>query len=311
VLGASRARPRARRAPWWPPEGVVFRPDAGERAVTFIERYCRHYEGEWAGELIVLEEWQRDIYRAVFGWMRADGTRRFRTAYIEIPRKNGKSVKGSATGIYLTVADDEGGAQVYSAATKKDQAKITHTGACRMIKASPDLKRFLRVMRNNISCARLGSKFEPLGADSGTLDGLNTHGLIEDETHAHKDRHVHDVIVTSMGARRQPLAWIITTAGVYDPGVDRLGAPRSRREGARPGLRGRFVLRVHRRGGRRRRLARARDVGEGEPEPRRLREARLPRAGVRAREDDAELSEHLQAVSPQHLDPAARDLDPD
>jgi phage terminase large subunit-like protein len=199
------------------PKGLYFDPDAGERAVTFIETYCRHYEGEWAGELIVLEEWQRNIYRAVFGWMRADDTRRFRTAYIEIPRKNGKSVKGSATGIYLTVADDEGGAQVYSAATKKDQAKITHTGACRMIKASPDLKRFLRVMRNNISCARLGSKFEPLGADSGTLDGLNTHGLIEDETHAHKDRHVHDVIVTSMGARRQPLAWIITTAGVYDP----------------------------------------------------------------------------------------------
>lgn len=199
------------------PKGFTFDAEAGQRAVDFIEKYCRHYEGELAGTLIVLKEWQRAIYRAVFGWMRADGTRRFRTAYIEIPRKNGKSVKGSGTGLYLTVADGEGGAQVYSAATKKDQAKIVHDGATRMVKASPELKRFLRTFRNNISCERMGSKFEPLGADSSTLDGLNTHGLIEDETHAHTDRHVHDVLVTSMGARRQPLAWIITTAGVYDP----------------------------------------------------------------------------------------------
>lgn len=199
------------------PKGFTFDAAAGQRAVDFIEQYCRHYEGELAGQLIVLEEWQRAIYRAVFGWMRKDGTRRYRIAYIEVPRKNGKSVKGSGTGLFLTVADGEGGAQVYSAATKKDQAKIVHDGATKMVKASPELKRFLRTFRNNISCERMGSKFEPLGADSSTLDGLNTHGLIEDETHAHTDRHVHDVLVTSMGARRQPLAWIITTAGVYDP----------------------------------------------------------------------------------------------
>ncbi len=199
------------------PKGFYYDEAAGQRAVDFIEKFCRHYEGELAGQLIVLEDWQRKIYRAVFGWMRADGTRRFRTAYVEIPRKNGKSFMGSGTGVFLTIADGEGGAQVYSAATKKDQAKIVHDGATKMVKASPELKRFLRTFRNNISCERMGSKFEPLGADSSTLDGLNTHGLIEDETHAHTDRHVHDVLITSMGARRQPLAWIITTAGVYDP----------------------------------------------------------------------------------------------
>lgn len=199
------------------PKGFYFDEQAGNRAVEFIERYCRHYEGELAGQLIVLEEWQRDIYRQVFGWMRADGLRRFRTAYIEIPRKNGKSVKGSGTGLYLTVGDREPGAQVYSAATKKDQAKIVHDGATKMVKRSPELRKFLKTFRNNISCEQLGSKFEPLGADSSTLDGLNVHGLIEDETHAHTDRHVHDVLVTAMGARRQPLAWIITTAGVYEP----------------------------------------------------------------------------------------------
>lgn len=199
------------------PKGFYFDPAAGDRAVQFIERYCRHYEGELAGQLIVLEEWQRDIYRQVFGWMRANGLRRFRVAYIEIPRKNGKSVKGSGTGLYLTLGDREPGAQVYSAATKKDQAKIVHDGATKMVRRSPELRRFLRTFRNNISCEALGSKFEPLGADSSTLDGLNVHGLIEDETHAHTDRHVHDVLVTAMGARRQPLAWIITTAGVYEP----------------------------------------------------------------------------------------------
>lgn len=199
------------------PKGFVFDLEAGDRTVTFIEKYCKHSEGEWAGQLIVLEEWQRAILRIVFGWKRADGTRRFRTAYIEIPRKNGKSLKGAAVGLYLTVADGEEGAQVYSAATKKDQAKIVHDAATKMVKRSASLKRFVKTFRNNISCERMGSKFEPLGADSSTLDGLNTHGLIEDETHAHTDRHVHDVLVTSMGARRQPLAWVITTAGVYDP----------------------------------------------------------------------------------------------
>ncbi len=199
------------------PKGLWYDAAAGQRVVDFIEKFCRHYEGELAGQLIVLEEWQRRVYRAVFGWMRKDGTRRYRTAYIEIPRKNGKSVKGSGTGLYLLVADGEGGAQIYSAATKKDQAKIVHDGATKMVKASPELKRFLLCRRNNISCERMASKFQPLGADSSTLDGLNTHGLIEDETHAHTDRHVHDVLITSMGARRQPLAFIITTAGIYYP----------------------------------------------------------------------------------------------
>lgn len=199
------------------PKGFYFDAEAGARPTTFTERFCKHVEGEWAGQLAVLETWQKDIDAAVFGWKRRDGTRRFRTAYTEIPRKNGKSFKGASTGLYLTTADEEAGAQVYSAATKKDQAKIVHDAATKMVKASPDLKRFLRTFRNNISCERLGSKFEPLGADSSTLDGLNVHGLIEDETHAHTDRHVHDVLVTAMGARRQPLAWIITTAGTYDP----------------------------------------------------------------------------------------------
>jgi phage terminase large subunit-like protein len=157
------------------------------------------------------------MLRQIFGWLNTDGTRRFRTAYIEIARKNGKSEIAAAVGLYLLVADHEDGAEVYSSATKKDQAAILWSFAAAMVKRSPPLKRFVKAFRNNLSVARTDSKFEPLGADSDTLDGLNPHGNIVDELHAHKDRGVWDVLDSAMGARRQPLTLAITTAGKYDP----------------------------------------------------------------------------------------------
>lgn len=200
------------------PRGLRWHPELGERVITFIETYCRHHKGSaWAGKLMVLEEWQREIIRQAFGWLRADGSRRYRTIYVEIPRKNGKSQLAAAIGLYLLIADGEGGAEVYSSATKKDQAKIVWKTAVAMVKASPELKRFARPYQNNIHCERTQSSFEPLGADSNTLDGLNPHGNIVDELHAHKDRGVWDVLDTAMGARRQPVTLAITTAGVYAP----------------------------------------------------------------------------------------------
>jgi phage terminase large subunit-like protein len=198
------------------PRGFFFDSTSAEHPITFIESLCRHHKGEWAGKPLLLEDWQKRIIRAVFGWKRADGSRRYRIAYIEVPRKNGKSELAAALGLYLLVADHEPGAEVYSSATKKDQAKIVHDTATAMVKASPELKRFVKVFRNNLHVPRLGSKFEPLGADSNTLDGLNPHGNIVDELHAHKDRGVWDVLDTAMGARRQPLTLAITTAGVYE-----------------------------------------------------------------------------------------------
>lgn len=198
-------------------KGLWFDQAAGERVVKFIEDYCRHSKGEWAGRSIALEPWQKDIIVVLFGWKRPDGTRRFRIAYVEIARKNAKSTLAAAIGLYLTLADDEPGAEVYASATKKDQAKIVHGAAEAMVKLSPRLKKYLKTFRNNIHCTRLGSKFEPLGADSDTLDGLNPHGNIVDETHAHKDRGVWDVLQSALGARRQPLTLAITTGGVYDP----------------------------------------------------------------------------------------------
>jgi phage terminase large subunit-like protein len=198
------------------PEGFRYVPELGDRVIAFVEGFCRHHKGEWAGQQLVLEPWQKEMLRNVFGWLRADGTRRFRTLYLEIPRKNGKSEIAGALALYLMIADDEPGAEVYVSATKKDQAKITWDAAAAMVKKSPDLKRFARVLKNNISVERTESKCEPLGADSDTLDGLNPHGNVVDELHAHKDRGLWDVLDTAMGARRQPMTIAITTAGTFD-----------------------------------------------------------------------------------------------
>lgn len=199
------------------PKGYWFDGKAGERVIQFVEGYCRHFEGEWAGQPLKLEEWQRFVLRCVFGWKRADGTRRFRIAYEEVPRKNGKSTSIAAVADYLTFGDGEAGAQIYATATKEDQAKIVWNAGLKMIKSSPELRRFATLRRKSIVCDPLGSSFQPLGSDSDTLDGLNPHGHICDELHAHKTRGMWDVMLTAMGARRQPLTFVITTAGIYEP----------------------------------------------------------------------------------------------
>lgn len=189
---------------------------AGDRAVQFLQRYCRHHKGEWAGRPLILEGWQKDWIRIAFGWMRVeDGTRRFRIVYVEIPRKNGKSELAGGLGLYLQLADNEPGAEVYASATKQDQARIVWSTSAAMVRASPTLKKYAKVYRGSIEGTQNGSTYKPLGADSSTLDGLNPHGNIVDELHAHRDRGVWDVLDTAMGARRQPMTLAITTAGTY------------------------------------------------------------------------------------------------
>lgn len=199
------------------PAGFWFNLAAAQRPVAWIEALCHHHKGEWAGQRVVLSDWQRQTRRIVFGWMRADETRRFRVAYFELPRKNGKTTDAAAGALYLAFGDGEPGADCYVSATKKDQAKICHGDATAMVRRSPELREIVRGLRNNLHDPETGSKFEPLGADSSTLDGLNPHGNIIDELHAHRDRTLWDVLDTAMGARRQPLTWAITTAGLYDP----------------------------------------------------------------------------------------------
>jgi phage terminase large subunit-like protein len=192
-----------------------FDPAAARRPIDFIHNFCRHSKGEWAGRPVILEPWQQFTFWVAFGWLRKDtGFRRFRIVYEKVARKNGKSTKLSGTGIYLTLGDREPGAEVYSVATKKDQAKIIHEEAMRMVRKSPDLAEVLTVVKNNISHIDSASKFEPLSSDDKTLDGLNVHAGLIDEIHAHPNRGVYDVIETATGSRRQPLVWCITTAGI-------------------------------------------------------------------------------------------------
>lgn len=177
--------------------------------------FLRHSKGEWAREPLVLEPWQAFYVATLFGWLRADGTRRFRSSYLEVARKNGKSTLAAGLGLYLLVADGEPGAEVFTAATKREQARIIWQEAMRMVKQSPDLRQVVGVVKDNLHVEATFSRMEPVGRDSDTLDGLNVHGGIVDELHAHPTGEMWDVLETATGARRQPLMLAVTTAG-YD-----------------------------------------------------------------------------------------------
>jgi phage terminase large subunit-like protein len=194
--------------------GLRFDLAAARHAIEFF-CFLRHSKGEWAGETFALAPWQAFVVGSLFGWKRADGLRRFRTAYCAVPRKNGKSTLSAGIGLYLLVADDEQGAEVYSAATTRDQARIVFDEAERMVAASPALKRRVNILINNLHVEASAARFMPLSSDASSMDGLNVHGAIIDELHAHRTRHVVDVLETATGARRQPLLFEITTAG-YD-----------------------------------------------------------------------------------------------
>jgi len=183
--------------------GLRFDLAAARHAIAFFG-FLRHSKGEWAGETFALAPWQAFVVGRLLGWKRDDGLRRFRTAYCAVPHKNGKSTLSAGIGLYLLVADGEQGAEVYSAATTRDQARIVFEEAKRMVRSSPALQRRVEALINNLHVASTASKFMPLSSDSSTMDGLNVHGAIIDELHAHKTRGVVDVLDTATGARRQP-----------------------------------------------------------------------------------------------------------
>ncbi len=192
--------------------GLHFDPGAAQHAIDFFG-FLRHSKGEWAGKVFELADWQTFVIAMLFGWKRADGTRRFREGYIEIPRKNGKSTLLSGIGLYLFFADGEQGAEVYTAATKLDQAKIVHSESISMVRKSPMLAARITITKNNLAVVPTNSKYQPVGADSETLDGLNVSGAVIDEYHAHKNSGIFDILNTATGARNQPLIVVITTAG--------------------------------------------------------------------------------------------------
>ncbi len=194
--------------------GFYYSEVAAQHIVDFFEKFLRHSKGEWAGQPFKLQPWQIFLLAVEFGWLRiADKLRRFRVSWNEFPRKNGKSTLSAGKGLYLLTADAEAGAEVYTAATKRDQAKIIWSEAARMVKSSPYLSKLVTAHHSSLSIAMFSSKFEPLGADSNTMDGLNVHGGLIDEIHAHRSRGVYDLLETATVARRQPLIDITTTAG--------------------------------------------------------------------------------------------------
>ena len=196
------------------PDDYYFDALAAERAVQFFARYLRHTKSIWAGQPFELLYWQKVIVRLAFGWKRPDGTRRFRVVYIRIPRKNGKTSMAAGVGLYLTFADDETGAEVYSFASDTDQAAIAHDEAKRMRGQSEALRSRSMVYKKSIVVGATSSSYKVLSSTAGTKHGLNASGLIGDELHAMADRELYDTLHTSTAARPQPLEWLTTTAGV-------------------------------------------------------------------------------------------------
>nr|DAI40477.1 MAG TPA: Large Terminase [Caudoviricetes sp.] len=184
------------------------------RPIEFIERFCKHSKGEWAGQPVRLELFQKAFISALFGFVDSEtGLRRYREAFFMVARKNGKSTMLAGIALYLLLADGEAGAEIYSVATKKDQAKIIFDETCNMVAQSPYLRKHIRKRKSDLYFPAAMSKIQALGKNSDTLDGLNGSGIIIDELHGIKDRNLYEVMKQSQSARRQPLLVMITTAG--------------------------------------------------------------------------------------------------
>ncbi|MDW5392121.1 terminase large subunit [Streptococcus suis] len=186
-----------------------------DRAVTFINNLS-HTKGKWAGKRFDLLPWQEQIVRDLFGIVKEDGNRQFLTAYIEIPKKNGKSELAAAIALYLLYADNEASAEVYGAACDRNQASIVFDVAKQMVQMSRPLEKRSKIMgatKRIVNYSNAGF-YQVLSAETGTKHGLNVSGLVFDEIHAQPNRHLYGVLTKGSGdAREQPLFFIITTAG--------------------------------------------------------------------------------------------------
>lgn len=197
--------------------GLYF--DVAEAQAAFdLWAMCPHLKGEWAarGEMLRLEPWQQFIIGSVYGWKRADGHRRFRVAWVEMGRKNAKTTTVYPAILHGLCLDGEAGAEVYSVATKKDQARLVYSLARRTAVKVPDFHGLITCYAHSMATEADFGKCEALGADADTLDGLSPSVVIADEVHKWRGRELWDVIETGMGARNQPLLWAITTAGPED-----------------------------------------------------------------------------------------------
>ena len=194
----------------------VFDDAKAQRPIKFIESFCKHSKGELAGKPLVLDLFQRAYISALFGFVdKETGYRRYTESFFFVGRKNGKSTMLAAIALYMLMADGESGSEVYSVASKRDQANILFDQAHEMIKQSPDLNRNIRKRKSDLYFPHNFSKMQSLGKNSNSLDGLNAHLVVIDELHSIQDRNLYEVMKQSQSARTQPLLIMITTAGTH------------------------------------------------------------------------------------------------
>ena len=184
-------------------------------AVAFIESLC-HTKGTWAGKPFELMDWQEQIIRDLFGILKPNGYRQFNTAYIEIPKKNGKSELAAAVALLLTCGDGEQRAEVYGAAADRQQASIVFDVAADMVRMCPALNKRVKILasQKRLVYEPTNSFYQVLSAEAYSKHGFNVHGVVFDELHSQPNRKLYDVLTKGSGdARMQPLFFLITTAG--------------------------------------------------------------------------------------------------
>ncbi len=197
-------------------EGCYFDRAEAERVAAFFPRFLRHSKGSHAGKPFELIDWQRDrLIQPIFGWKKPSGLRRFTRAFIELPKKNGKSTIAAGIGLYMLCGDRERGSKVFSTASDRDQARIVHDEAVSMVETSPHLSRALKINRSTykITYPKGRSEYSALSAAPRGKEGLDGHCAIVDELHIWNGRQMWDALRYMGRARRQPLIFVITTSG--------------------------------------------------------------------------------------------------
>jgi len=192
-----------------------FDKEAASKAINFIEIFCSHTKGELSGTPLLLEDWQKKIIGDLFGWKQENGLRKYRTAYIQVPRKNGKTTLASSVALLMLFMDKERGSEIYCAASDRAQSGLVFEIAKGMILNNKELSSRAKVFRNSITNESKGNFFQAISSDSNTKHGFNANCIIYDELHTAKNRDLYDTLLTSTGARIEPLFISITTAG-YD-----------------------------------------------------------------------------------------------
>ena len=206
-----------------PTDQMMYSTERANHILEFAENFCCLSKGAGAGKKVVLELWEKAHLAAIFGFIDKDGNRTCRESVLIVGKKNGKSLLASIVGLYMLIADGEKGPEVYSAATKKDQAKIIWMESVRMVRKSKTLLKRIKCRVADISSEEYNNGvFKPLASDSDSLDGLNIHCALLDEVHQWKNgKALYDILADGVSARDQPLIYITSTAGtiredIYD-----------------------------------------------------------------------------------------------